>query len=75
MFKVNNKNTRTRGEICSKLTIKNQNDASGVNFEHTSQLVSIVKFEQVNKCRLDYEKMFKKQTNWYATYMIKTLTS
>ena len=29
MFKVNNKNTRTRCEICSKLTIRYQNDANG----------------------------------------------
>ena len=41
MFKVNNRNTRTRCEICSKLTIKtrqqNQSRPSGVyivNFEH-----------------------------------------
>ena len=27
LFIVNNRNTRTRCEICSKLTIKNQNDA------------------------------------------------
>ena len=40
MFKVNNRNTRIRCEICSKLTIKIQNDASG--------LVSIVTYEQVN---------------------------
>ena len=31
MFKVNNRNTRTRCELCSKLTIKTpQNDAIGV---------------------------------------------
>ena len=48
MFKVDNKNTRTRYEICSKLTIKIQNDArrrSGifiVNFEHVSHLVLVL---------------------------------
>ena len=54
MFKVNNKNTRTRCEICSKLTIKTpercQWRRSGVfivNFEHISHLVSIVNFEHV----------------------------
>ena len=31
MFKVNNRNTRTRCEICSKLTIRHQNDV--LNFE------------------------------------------
>ena len=47
MFKVNNRNTRTRCEICSKLTIK-KNDAwrhSGifiVNFEHISHLVLVL---------------------------------
>ena len=62
MFKVNNKNTRIRCEICSKLTTKTpercQWGRSGVfivNFEHISQLaVSIVNFEQVN-------------ANWVAT--------
>ena len=45
MFKVNNRNTRTRYEICSKLTIKipeRHRRRSGifiVNFEHISHLV------------------------------------
>ena len=48
MFKVNNRNTRTRCEICSKLTIKTpelrQWRSSGVfivNFEHISHLVLV----------------------------------
>ena len=48
MFKVNNRNTRTRCEICSKLTIKTperrQWRRSGVfivNFEHISHLVLV----------------------------------
>ena len=48
MFKVNNGNTRTRCEICSKLTIKTperrQWRRSGVfivNFEHISHLVLV----------------------------------
>ena len=47
MFKVNNKNTRTSCEICSKLTIKTperrQWRRSGVfiNFEYISQLVPV----------------------------------
>ena len=55
MFKVNNKNTRTRCEICSKVTIK----TFIVNLEHISHFVlvflllicssvSIVNFEKVN---------------------------
>ena len=46
MFKVNNKNTRTRYEICSKLTIKiperrhwRRSGIFIVNFEHISHLV------------------------------------
>ena len=45
MLKVNNRNTRTRGEICSNLTIKipeRRQRRSGifiVNFEHISHLV------------------------------------
>ena len=38
MFKVNNKDTKTRCETCSKLTIKTP-DIFIVNFEHISQLV------------------------------------
>ena len=45
MFKVNNRNTRTRCEICSKLTIKTpERRRSGVfivNFEHISHLVLV----------------------------------
>ena len=35
MFKVNNINTRKRFEICSKLTIKKQNDVSDSSFKFT----------------------------------------
>ena len=57
MFKVKNRNTGTRCEICSELTLKTperrQWRRSGgfiVNFEHISHLVIlfIVNFEQVN---------------------------
>ena len=56
MFKVNNRNTRTSREKCSKLTIKTpvrhqwrRSGVSIVNFEHISYLsVSIGKFDQVN---------------------------
>ena len=37
LFKVNNRNTRTRCEICSEL--RHQNDVFIVNFEHISHLV------------------------------------
>ena len=58
VLQVNNRNNRTRCEICSKLTIKTPERhhwcRSGVfigNFEHISHLVlvfSIVKFKHVN---------------------------
>ena len=48
MFKVNNKNTKTRCEICSKLTIKTSewghwccSDLINNNFEHTSHLLLV----------------------------------
>ena len=48
LFKVNNKNTRTRCEICSKLTVKTPERRhcrrSGVfivNFEHISHFVLV----------------------------------
>ena len=58
MFKINNRNTRTKCEICSKLTIKTpercqwrRSGVFNVNFQHISRLcssVSIVNFEEVN---------------------------
>ena len=58
MFKVNNRDTRTRCEICSKLTIKiperhqwHRSSILIVNFEHVSHLALffvVVNFEQVN---------------------------
>ena len=41
MFKVNNRNTRTRCEICSKLTIKRRSGVFIVNFEHKSHLALV----------------------------------
>ena len=41
MFKVNNRNTRTSCEICSKLTIKFTNKVNIVNFELISHLVLV----------------------------------
>ena len=56
MFKVNNRNTRTRCEICSKLTIKTperrQWRRSGVfivNFEHISHLVLVFLLLTLNR--------------------------
>ena len=59
LFIVNNRNTRKRCEICSKLTIKSPQRRSTVfinTFEHVSYLfttfssVSTVGFEQVDVC-------------------------
>ena len=44
MFKINNRNTRTRCKICSKLTIKTPERCQ---FTPCSS-VSIVNFEQIN---------------------------
>ena len=56
LLKVNNKNTRTKCEICSKLTIKTperrQERGSGVfifNFEHISQLVLVFLLLTLNR--------------------------
>ena len=57
MFKVNNRNTRTRCQICSKLTVKTSERRkwrrSGVfiaNFKHISHLVLV--FLWASKCQL-----------------------
>ena len=44
LFKVNNRNSRTRCKICAKVTIKHQNDA----YFTSCCNVSIVNFEQEN---------------------------
>ena len=47
MFKVNNRNTRTRCEICLKLTIKTterywrRSGVFNINFEHISNLALV----------------------------------
>ena len=71
MFKVNNRSTRTRCEIWSKLTIKTPEQrqwrCSGVfivNFEHISHLVLVfLNFEQVNAGYVNLSKLilFKKK--------------
>ena len=57
MLRFSNRNTRNRFEICSKLTIKHQNDVNDIvlvfllltlNIFHFFFSVSIVDFEQVN---------------------------
>ena len=50
VFKVNNRNTKARSDICSKLTIKAPHGAFIVNFEHISRLalVFLSNFKQVN---------------------------
>ena len=50
MFKVNNRNTSTRCEICSRLTPKTS--VFGVfivNFEHISHLALVVPFLGLNR--------------------------
>ena len=72
MLKVNNRNTTTRCEICSKLTKKIPErrqayftpcaSVSIVNFEQVNagwSSVSIVNFEQVNASWEDYQKYDK----------------
>ena len=57
LFKVDNRNTRKKCEICSKLTIKTPGDFI-VNFEYISQLfhnVSVNDFELVNVCWNNYK--------------------
>ena len=51
MFKVKNKNTRTRGEVCSKSIIKTLEHCLGVfivNFEHISHLVLVFQLLTLN---------------------------
>ena len=61
LLKVNNRNTRTRCEICSKLTVKTperhqcrRSDVFIVNFEHILHLVLVLLFnyEHVNADRV-----------------------
>ena len=65
MFKVNNRNTRTRCEICSELTIKTPELRQWrhpgfliVNIEHISHLI-VVFLLLTGKCRLGRAKFSK----------------
>ena len=64
MFKVDDRNSRTRFEICSKLTLKTLEQKhlrrSGVflvNFEHNSHIIHILEMSLVN---------------WYVQHELKT---
>ena len=67
MFKVNNRNTRARCEICSKLTIKTperrQWSRSGifiVNFEHILHLALLFLFADFEQINADWERSIPK---------------
>ena len=49
LLKVNNRNTRARCEICSKLTIKTPSGVFSVNFENISHLVLAFLLLTLNK--------------------------
>ena len=55
IFKVNNRNPRKRCEICSKLTLKHQNDVSDVLLFLLLILLTIVDFDQVVLAGLSFE--------------------
>ena len=59
MFKVNNKSTRSRCEICSRLTKKtperrhwHRSGVSIVNFEHISDLVLVFLLLTLSYCHI-----------------------
>ena len=56
MFKVNNRNNRTRYQICSKLTIKTPG-VFVVNFEHISYLVLVFLIVNFEKVYADWEEL------------------
>ena len=75
MFKVNNKNTRTKWEICSKLTVEkpewHQSHCFGVfivNFEHISHLVLV--FLLLTKCWLGGLMLFRQSAIWWNQFII-----
>ena len=75
LLKVNSRKTKTRYEICSKLTIKIKEQCqrcrSGVftvNFQHTSQLVLVFLLLTLNN-------QMKWQKQWYSGKMCRWLHS
>ena len=66
MFKVNNRNTRTRGEICSKFTIKTleRHHWFFLNVFHAFSSFYIISFEQVNA---GWESSKEVLLNWKRT--------
>ena len=77
MFKVNNKNIRKRGEICSKLAIKTPElrpwHRSGVfivNFEQISHLFLVLLLLNLNKYVL---LGFIQNTHWFSAHKISPI--
>ena len=72
LLKVNNRNTRTRCEICSKLTIKTSERCkwhlSGIftlNFEHISHLALVFLLATLNMYLLRYRILHYKNVQWF----------
>ena len=67
LFKVNNRNTTTRREICSKLTIKTPE-----RHQWRRSGVLIVYFEQVNANWGECRRLFRTQSNIYDGAFMRT---
>ena len=52
MLKVNNRNIRKRGELCSKLTLIKPESSGVANFEHISQLFQVFLLLTLNRSML-----------------------
>ena len=73
MFKVNDRNTRTRCEICSKLTIKiPERRVSIVNFEHVTAGWGIIISKELLR-RPVYKNIYKKNKTRNISIMKKEL--
>ena len=79
LLEVNNKNTKKRCEMCSKLTIKTPN--SGVfivNSEHISHLFlaffTIVEFEQINDSTYSVENSFSVEHLCLASGLLRWIS-
>ena len=68
MFKVNNGNTRTRCELCSKLTIKIPERRRMVTF--TEEILTGKCFLSQAQLKIFQEPLFKNQEPFYITMMI-----
>ena len=69
LFRVNNRNTKKRYELCPKLTIKTWLfSCFFVNFEYISQLFPMLLLLNLNKVNVNWVTPRFQRSDWFVVY-------